>query len=83
MTGPMGGRSTPPDRCDHSGSATVEQTQVGYAVRCVICQMVGPVRTTPESARKALLVLGARNEEPREQRPLQARADDRSGEGTA
>jgi hypothetical protein len=47
--------------CDHSGPATVERVQGGYTVRCSICRKTGPVRTTPEAARKALLVLGVRD----------------------
>ena len=57
----MGKRWTPPDRCDHSGPAMVEQTEGGYTMRCITCRKVGPVRRTPEAARKALLVLGARD----------------------
>ena len=30
-------------------------------MRCAVCGKVGPVRKTPEAARKALLVLGARD----------------------
>jgi hypothetical protein len=54
-------RSTPPNRCDHKGSAMVEQVKGGYTMRCIICRKVGPVRTTPEAACKALLVLGVRD----------------------
>jgi hypothetical protein len=57
----MGKRSTPPDGCDHSGPAMVERTVGGYTMRCLTCRKVGPVRRTPEAARKALLVLGARD----------------------
>lgn len=57
----MGKRWTPPDRCDHSGPTMVERTGGGYAMRCTTCRKAGPVRRTPEAARKALLVLGARD----------------------
>jgi hypothetical protein len=56
---PRGKRWTPPNRCDHSGPAIVERTEGGYTMRCITCLKVGPVRRTPEAARKALLVLGA------------------------
>lgn len=56
----MGKRSTPSYSCDHSGPAMVERVDGGYAMRCVACRETGPVRRTPEAARKALLVLGAR-----------------------
>jgi hypothetical protein len=82
MTGPMGRGWTPLDRCNHSGPAIAERTKGGYTVRCMVCQTVGPARTSPEAARKALLVLGARNEVPREQGPVQAHGDDRFGKGT-
>ena len=39
----------------------VEQVEGGYTMRCIICRKVGPVRTTPETACKALLVLGVRD----------------------
>ncbi len=39
----------------------VEPVDGGCAARCVLCGTVGPVRSTAETARKALLVLGARN----------------------
>ena len=39
----------------------VEQVEGGYTMRCIICRKVGPVRTTPEAACKALLVLGVRD----------------------
>ena len=39
----------------------VELVDGGCAARCVLCGTVGPVRNTAETARKALLVLGARN----------------------
>ncbi len=55
------GEKWKPPRCDHSGPTTVERTDGGYAVRCMTCRRVGPVRRTPEAARKALLVLGARD----------------------
>jgi hypothetical protein len=57
---PKGEKWTPP-RCDHSGPTMVERTEGGYAMRCMTCRRVGPVRRTPEAARKALLVLGARD----------------------
>jgi hypothetical protein len=51
----------PPNRCDHKGPALVERVEGGYIMCCILCQKVGPVRITPEAARKALLVLGARD----------------------
>jgi hypothetical protein len=54
-------RSTPPNRCDHGGPAMVERAEDGYTMRCITCRKVGPVRKTPEAARKALLVLGVRD----------------------
>jgi hypothetical protein len=51
----------PPNRCDHGGPALVGRAEGGYTVRCTISRKVGPVRTTPEAARKALLVLGVRD----------------------
>ena len=47
--------------CAHNGFLLIEPVDGGCAVRCVLCGMVGPVRRTAETARKALLVLGARN----------------------
>jgi hypothetical protein len=51
----------PPNRCDHKGPAFIERVEGGYIMCCILCQKVGPLRTTPEAARKALLVLGARD----------------------
>jgi hypothetical protein len=55
------GRPATVERCAHNGFLLVEPVDGGCAVRCVLCGMVGPVRNTAETARKALLVLGARN----------------------
>ena len=44
------------------GFLLVEPVDGSCAVRCVLCGVVGPVRKTAETARKALLVLGARNQ---------------------
>lgn len=58
----MGERSTTPsDCCEHRSLATVEPTKGGYRLRCAVCGKAGPVRKTPEAARKALLVLGVRD----------------------
>jgi hypothetical protein len=58
----MGERSrTRSDRCEHRSLASVEPTKGGYRLRCAVCGKAGPVRKTPEAARKALLVLGARD----------------------
>jgi hypothetical protein len=55
------GRPPPAQKCAHNGFLLVEQAEEsGCAVRCALCGMVGPVRETPEAARKALLVLGGR-----------------------
>lgn len=58
----MGERSTRSDCCEHRGLAAVEPTEGGYRLRCAVCGKVGPARKTPEAARKALLVLGARDD---------------------
>jgi hypothetical protein len=50
------------DRCAHNGFLLLEPVDGGCAVRCVLCGTVGPVRSTSQAARKALLMLGARNE---------------------
>jgi len=53
------GRPATAGRCAHNGFLLVEPAEAGYAVRCVLCGTVGPVRKAAEAARKALLVLGA------------------------
>jgi DNA-binding NarL/FixJ family response regulator len=55
------GRPATVERCARNGFLLVEPVDGGCAVRCVICGTVGPVRNTDEAARRALLVLGARN----------------------
>jgi hypothetical protein len=55
------GRPATVERCTHNGFLLVEPVDNGCAVRCVLCGMVGPVRNSAETARKALLVLGARD----------------------
>jgi len=57
----MGERSTRSGRCEHRSLTGVELTEGGYRLRCAICGKAGPARKTPEAARKALLVLGARD----------------------
>jgi len=47
--------------CDHGGLVEVERAEGCYRVRCTVCGKTGPARNTPEAARKALLVLGARD----------------------
>jgi hypothetical protein len=50
-------------RCSHRYTtlAMVLDAQTGsYYVRCLGCMKMGPECTSPEAARKALLVLGAR-----------------------
>ena len=49
------------ERCAHNGFLLVEPVEGGCEARCALCGTVGPVRYTSEAARKALLVLGARN----------------------
>jgi hypothetical protein len=49
------------ERWAHNGFLLDEPVNVGCSARCVLCGTVGPVRNTAETARKALLVLGARN----------------------
>ena len=49
------------DGCDHGGLIEVERSQACYRVRCAVCGKTGPARSTPEAARKALRVLGARD----------------------
>ena len=56
------GRPVEAEGCAHNGLLLVEPVDGGCAVRCVLCGVVGPVRKTAETARKALLVLGARNQ---------------------
>ena len=55
------GRPAAGDPCAHNGFLLVEPVDGGCAVRCVLCGTVGPVRSSAEAARKALLVLGARD----------------------
>jgi hypothetical protein len=57
----MGEGSARPDRCEHLSLAGVELSEGGYRLRCAVCGKAGPVRKTPEAARKALLVLGVRD----------------------
>ena len=57
----MGEGSTRSDRCEHRSLAGVELSEGGYRLRCAVCGKAGPARKTPEAARKALLVLGARD----------------------
>ncbi len=47
--------------CDHGGLTMAEPVEGGHAARCLLCGTVGPVRDTPEAARKALLALGKRD----------------------
>jgi hypothetical protein len=56
------GRPVEAERCVHNGFLLVEPVDGGCVVRCVLCGVVGPVRKTAETARKTLLVLGARNQ---------------------
>ena len=49
------------DRCDHSGPTEVERAEGCYRARCTACGKSGPARKTAEAARKALVVLGARD----------------------
>jgi hypothetical protein len=49
------------DSCDHRSRLEVERAGGYYRVRCTVCGEIGPARKTPEAARKALLVLGARD----------------------
>ena len=53
--------SEPRDRCDHSGPIEVERVEGCYRAWCTVCGKTGPARKTPEAARKALVVLGARD----------------------
>ena len=46
--------------CHHLGS-TLVVSQLGYHARCSECGTLGPGRPNTEAARKALLVLGARD----------------------
>ncbi len=54
------GSSATAQRCAHNGFLLVEPAEDGFAVGCALCGTVGPMCDTPEAARKALLVLGAR-----------------------
>ena len=51
----------PQDGCDHSDLTDIEQLEGSYRAWCAVCGKAGPARKTPEAARKALLVLGARD----------------------
>jgi len=53
-------RSTNKGRCKHSFPILVVNVEGGKQARCLGCQALGPVRVNSEAARKALLVLGAR-----------------------
>ena len=53
--------SRPQDGCDHSGPTEVERAEGCYSARCTACGKTGPARKTPDAARKALVVLGARD----------------------
>ena len=57
----------PKNRCKHKLMSIVPivpvRVQGGYASRCLICGAVGPVRGNGETARRALLERGIRNEE--------------------
>ena len=53
--------SEPRDRCDHSGPTEVDRAEGCYRARCTACGKSGPARKTVEAARKALVVLGARD----------------------
>jgi len=57
----MGEGSARSDPCEHRSLAGVELTEGGYRLRCAVCGKAGPARKTPEAARKALFVLGARD----------------------
>ena len=50
------GRPAAVETCAHNGFLLVEPVDGGCAARCVLCGTVGPVRSTAEAARKALLV---------------------------
>jgi hypothetical protein len=50
----------PPERCGHVAPMVIDQTEGGYAARCLRCGTVGPVRETSAEARRALLELGRR-----------------------
>ena len=49
------------DRCDHGDLVGVERAEGCYRARCTACGKSGPARKTAEAARKALVVLGARD----------------------
>jgi len=55
------GRLPTMETCTHNGFLLVEPADGGCAARCALCGTVGPMGDTAESARKALLVLGARS----------------------
>ena len=58
----------PPHRCKHKLMGIVPIVSVwvqgGYTSRCLICGAVGPIRGGTETARRALLEKGTRNEDP-------------------
>lgn len=60
--------------CSHFAT-TLIPSELGYHARCRHCESLGPGRPNPEAARKALLVLGAREPRPyRAARPGYERA---------
>jgi hypothetical protein len=51
-------------RCDHPGPMVRVKGEATdrFAAHCSVCGTIGPSRLTPETAHKALVVLGARNQ---------------------
>jgi hypothetical protein len=47
--------------CTHEYPILVSDTEAGYYARCLRCLTIGPERPLKEAARRALLVLGARD----------------------
>ncbi len=44
--------------CEHRTVGLAEQVEGGVVGRCLVCDTVGPVRKTPEEARRALQGIG-------------------------
>ena len=47
--------------CTHEYPILLNDTEAGYYARCLRCLTIGPERPLKEAARRALLVLGARD----------------------
>jgi hypothetical protein len=74
-----------PKECNHPGPCVTQATRYGCAVRCLVCDTVGPARETPMEALQALHDM-TRSDEPTGRRGsrgnlLQRRCGDVRGGG--